>query len=296
VRLEQFEQFLALAKFRHFRQAAEHCNLSTSALTRSIQTLEQELDCKLVTRSTRSVSITESGELFLQYCSDTLSQFDHFKQKLHQFNCNNTTRIKIGVTQNTASITPFVCNKFMERFPDIKIEIQQQNSHVLSHKLASSELDIIIDSSQQLSSTLLINEHLVYLPDQVILFVNKNHALSSDTTIDKETLIPYPILGCLSKNLQVQKMLQETAASLQKLTTMKVGTFEQIIGYLKDAEHVALAGIEHTNEIENNPDLVIIKPEKQLQNFNLAISVASNKESHPDILNLLSYIDEETKI
>jgi len=296
VRLEQFEQFLALAKFRHFRQAAEHCNLSTSALTRSIQTLEQELDCKLVSRSTRSVSITESGELFLQYCSDTLSQFSHFKQELHQFNNTSTTKIKIGVTQNTASIAPFVCNKFMEKFPDIKIEIQQQNSTELSHKLAASELDITIDSSQQIPTNLPMTEHLVYLPEQVILFVDKHHPLSTDTTIDKGTLTPYPILGCLSKNLQVQKMLQETAASLQKLPTMKVGTFEQILGYLKDAKHVALAGIEHTNEIENNPELVIIKPEKQLQDLSLAISVASNKETHPDILNLLHYIDEETKI
>lgn len=296
MRLEQFEQFLALAKFRHFRQAAEHCNLSTSALTRSIQTLEQELDCKLVTRSTRSVSITKSGELFLQYCTDTLNQFSHFKQELDQFNHNSTTHIKIGITQNTASIAPFVCNNFMKKFPDVQIEIQQQNSQELSHKLASAELDITIDSSKHIPNNFPITEHLVYLPEQVILFINKNHPLSSDTCIDKGTLTPYPILGCLSKNLQVQKMLQKTAASLQKLPTMKVGTFEQIIGYLKDAEHVALAGIEHTNEIENNPELVIIKPEKQFQDLTLAISVASDKETHPDILNLLNYIDAETKI
>ena len=184
----------------------------------------------------------------------------------------------------------------MEKFPDIQIEILQKNSDELSEKLAASQLDIVIDSSNQIPNNLPLNDHLVYLPEQVILFVNKNHSLSSNSNIDKDTLTPYPILGCLSKNLQVQKMLQETAASLQKLPTMKVGTFEQILNYLKDAEHVALAGIEHTNEIENNPDLVIIKPEKQLQTLNLAISVASDKETHPDILNLLNYIDEETKI
>ena len=126
MRLEQFEQFLALAKFRHFRQAAEHCKLSTSALTRSIQTLEQELDCKLVTRSTRSVSITKSGELFLQYCSDTLNHFENFKQELELFNRDSASKIKVGVTPNTASITPFMCNKFMEKFPDIQIEILQK--------------------------------------------------------------------------------------------------------------------------------------------------------------------------
>ena len=38
MRIEQFEQFIALAHNQHFRKAAEACGLSTSALTRSIQT------------------------------------------------------------------------------------------------------------------------------------------------------------------------------------------------------------------------------------------------------------------
>ncbi|SFB77999.1 LysR family transcriptional regulator [Pseudoalteromonas denitrificans] len=295
MRLEQFKQFLALAEFRHFRQAAEHCNLSTSALTRSIQTLEQELNCELVTRSTRSVSITQSGELFLTYCANALEQFNHFKTQLSDFTNDNASKIVVGVTENTAEITPFVCKKFMEKFPDIEIEIQQQDRSSLSNKLADSELDITIDSTMQIPNNFAITEHLVYLPDQIILFANKNHALSSETTIDKETLTPFSVLGCLSKNLQVQKMLQETAASMQKLTTMKVGTFEQITGYLKDAKHLALAGIEYTNEIENNPELIIIKPEKQSRGIDLSISVASNKTTHPDILNLLRYIGEETQ-
>ena len=68
MRFEQLEQFVALGSLHHFRQAAEQTKISTSALTRSIQTLEDEIGCELVKRSTRSVKLTEQGELFLNYC------------------------------------------------------------------------------------------------------------------------------------------------------------------------------------------------------------------------------------
>jgi DNA-binding transcriptional LysR family regulator len=62
VRFEQLEQFVALGILRHFRQAAEQTRISTSALTRSIQTLEDEMGYALVKRSTRSVKLTQEGD------------------------------------------------------------------------------------------------------------------------------------------------------------------------------------------------------------------------------------------
>jgi DNA-binding transcriptional LysR family regulator len=296
VRLEQLEQFLALSKFRHFKQAAEFCNLSTSALTRSIQTLEQELNCELVMRSTRSVAITKAGDLFINYCNNTLDQHQVLKQEIKSLAHNNNQKIIIGVTENTAHFTPFVCDKFMADFPELEIEIQQPNNHELSNKLALSQLDMIIDSSTPLSKDSLINEQCVYLPEQVLMFTHKNHPLASLISIDKPAIVPFPVLGCFSKNLPIQKMLQASARSINKLENMKVGTFDQIIGYLDDYQHIALAGIEYTHAIESNPDLVFIKPENQYQELNLSIEVAKSKTHNPHVAKLLSYINEETKI
>ena len=81
VRFEQLEQFVALGVLRHFRQAAEKTQISTSALTRSIQTLEDEVGYELVTRSTRSVKLTKEGELFLEYAQQTLNNLEETKKQ-----------------------------------------------------------------------------------------------------------------------------------------------------------------------------------------------------------------------
>ena len=62
MRFEQLKQFLALENI--FAKRQKKLNISTSALTRSIQTLEEEVGHQLVSRSTRSVILTKEGEVF----------------------------------------------------------------------------------------------------------------------------------------------------------------------------------------------------------------------------------------
>ncbi|AXT31388.1 LysR family transcriptional regulator [Pseudoalteromonas tunicata] len=292
VRLEQFEQFLALGKLRHFRQAAEQCNLSTSALTRSIQTLEQELDCELVARSTRSVNLTDAGEQFLIYCQDTLTQLKEIKTKLAKHKKNLIDKIIIGYTMDATTIVPLACGKFMQQHPEISIEMHLYTQTQLNEKLKINELDIAIGSSQNH----LPENQIVQLPDQLVLFVSKNHPLAFATEIDRTALNPYPMLSCLSSSIQVQKMLQDAAVALHKVSTVKVGNIDQITQTVKDNKHVAIAGIEHTNTIDGNPDLMIIKPTQESQKLALSLTTSRDFNLQHQALQLLSYIADEVKL
>ncbi len=287
MRLEQFEQFRALGNLRHFRQAAEFCNLSTSALTRSIQTIEQEFDCELVVRSTRSVTLTEAGEKFLVYCSQTLDDYDKFKLDLAKLNKKSSSKIIIGYTLDAASIVPHACGEFMQRYPDIRIEMQLKEQDILLDKMTSNEIDLIICQENVDSQ----HENTVYLPDQLILFVYKDHPLAFEQFIEKSHLEPYPILACFSQNNQVQKMLQDTVSSLSKLNSMKVGTLEQITQSIRHSNNIALAGIEHTKIVENNSDLIFIKPERSKLKKQLVIK--TGKDINSEITQLLEFIVDE---
>jgi len=144
VRLEQFEQFIALGRYQHFRQAAEHCGLSTSALTRSIQTLEQDLNCQLVTRSTRSVALTEAGETFLQYCHQCLDSHEMLKQKLQHFSGNDLGKIKVGYCTNATAIVPQAIGKFMQQYPSVSVEMHLQEKSTLAERLKSGSIDLAV--------------------------------------------------------------------------------------------------------------------------------------------------------
>ncbi|MDU6242967.1 MAG: LysR family transcriptional regulator, partial [Bradyrhizobium sp.] len=60
--LRQLQQLVFLADERHFAKAAKRANVTQSALSRSLQTLEDAVGMRLFDRSSRSVEITPVGE------------------------------------------------------------------------------------------------------------------------------------------------------------------------------------------------------------------------------------------
>ena len=65
--LRHLQHFVALAQEGSFTRAARKVNIVQSGLSNSIKELEEELGSRLVERTTRKVTITESGMLFLPH-------------------------------------------------------------------------------------------------------------------------------------------------------------------------------------------------------------------------------------
>ena len=74
--------FLALADNLHFGRTSREQHVSPSALSRSIQRLEEGLGVRLLERNNRSVSLTHSGRLFLDYARDALGDWDAVRNRL----------------------------------------------------------------------------------------------------------------------------------------------------------------------------------------------------------------------
>ena len=255
MRFEQLEQFVALGVLRHFRQAAEQTQISTSALTRSIQTLEDEMGYELVKRSTRSVKLTPEGELFLDYAKNTLAELEHTKKRISQsVNGNTDEKLVIGYTNKASSVVPISCGQFLAQYPHVKIEMQLQEQHELARKLQEGEIDISV-YSQAINS---IGSD-IHLPDQLVLFVSKHHPLANKSDISKHDLDSYPMYGCFSQSKQVQSMLNEAIDMLNKSASIKVGSIEQVMSGLVKSDHFAIARIEHlkTNKDLSHEQLVI---------------------------------------
>ena len=76
------KQYIHLAEYLHFGRAAEMSHVSPSALSRSIQRLENELGVKLLERNNRSVELTHAGRLFLGYARNSLGDWDAVRNRL----------------------------------------------------------------------------------------------------------------------------------------------------------------------------------------------------------------------
>jgi len=291
VRFEQLEQFVALGLLRHFRQAAEQTQISTSALTRSIQTLETELGYELVTRSTRSVKLTQAGELFLDFAKNTLNELEQIKHRAFQsINGTEEKKLVIGYTTTTSSIVPITCGEFLSQYPHVKIEMQLQNKTELHRKLLQGEIDISV-CSQIVNS---IGSD-IQLPDQLILFCSKQHPLANKSDISKKELESYPMFSCFSQSKQVQSMLNEVIDSLNKVSTIKVGSIEQVIAGLEKSDHFAIAGIEHTSSVAENHNLIQLKTNNDISHEQLIVQTSQQIEAGEHVDHLLSLIKKVSR-
>ena len=84
ITLRQLEFALAVAKHRHFKRAAEDCNISQSALSLGIAELEKQLDTQIFERNNKQVLITPIGQDILTRAQRVFSEVSDLTTRAHK--------------------------------------------------------------------------------------------------------------------------------------------------------------------------------------------------------------------
>ena len=78
---EELKTFIYLSKVKNFTLAAEQLFIAQSTVTNRISELEKEVGKRLFSRGSKTVTLTEAGEIFLRYAERILEFFHLFKVK-----------------------------------------------------------------------------------------------------------------------------------------------------------------------------------------------------------------------
>jgi len=116
--------FLAVARERSFTKAAAKVGVTQSALSHTVRQLEARLGVRLLTRTTRAVSVTEAGERLLQGIAPHFEEIDAQIDALSEWRDKPAGSIRI--TASNHAIKQYLWPKlrnFLTRYPDIKLEL-----------------------------------------------------------------------------------------------------------------------------------------------------------------------------
>jgi DNA-binding transcriptional LysR family regulator len=123
--------FLALARHRSFRRAADEMGCTPSALSHALKSLEERLDLRLFNRTTRSVALTEAGERLLARIAPAFQDIDAALDDLNSLRGAPVGRLRFNAARVSAkmALLPIV-PKFLEHYPEITVEIVVENDLV----------------------------------------------------------------------------------------------------------------------------------------------------------------------
>jgi DNA-binding transcriptional LysR family regulator len=119
--LDGLEAFLKVAQHRNFRRAAAALGVTPSAVGQAVRALEARVGAALLTRTTRSVGLTEAGQRFLERAAPA---FDDLGQR-------PTGLLRLSVPR---AVVPLILDpviaSFSQAYPDIELEIAASDEMV----------------------------------------------------------------------------------------------------------------------------------------------------------------------
>lgn len=144
--------YVAVVELQSFTAAGKRLNVVPSTMSKHIATLERQLSCQLVTRSTKTLSITELGERFYLRCLSILHEVEEAEIEVSDYKAEpqGLLRVSAPTTLATHVLAP-IFFRFKQRYPKVTLDLTLTPA---SQDLVSSGTDVAIRISSGLDPSL----------------------------------------------------------------------------------------------------------------------------------------------
>ncbi len=141
--LSSYWIFYTVANAGNISKAAKELYISQPAISKSIQKLEESLNCKLFSRSSRGVILTDEGSLLYDHVKEAFETLNVGEDKLKRSIELGVGHISIGVSSTLCKymLLPYL-NEFIHQNPHINISISCQSTNETLRLLDENKIDI----------------------------------------------------------------------------------------------------------------------------------------------------------
>ena len=143
--LSTYRIFFEVAKQGNISKAAESLYISQPAISKTIVRLEDNLNVKLFKRNSRGVSLTEEGEVLFRHVQEAIHHIEEAENALQKMKDYHIGHLDIGASTTLCRyiLLPYL-KKFMEEFPNIQINLKNQDSAKNLQVLDAQDIDLAL--------------------------------------------------------------------------------------------------------------------------------------------------------
>src|SRR6267142_486498 len=191
--LHQLRCFVAAAEELHFGRAAQRLEMLPSALGRFIRLLEEDLGTRLMTRTTRSVTLTDDGAVLVKEARALLAQADGLAAKFRSRGRKRAATVRVGAIDSAAAgLLPMLLHDFRERRPDVTVQLVEDKTIRLLPRLLSGRLDLVLVRPPESPEKRL--EFMFLFHETAVVAVSDHHPLASKKRVSIADLADQPLI------------------------------------------------------------------------------------------------------
>jgi DNA-binding transcriptional LysR family regulator len=191
--LHQLRCFVTAAEELHFGRAAQRLEMLPSALGRHMRLLEEDLGTRLMTRTTRSVTLTDDGAILVKEGRALLEQADALSAKLRTSGRKQAVTVRVGAIDSAAAgLLPMLLRDFRERRPDVTVQLVEDKTIRLLPRLLSGRLDLAFVRPPESPDKRL--EFMFLFHETAVVAVSDHHPLASRKCVTVADLVDQPLI------------------------------------------------------------------------------------------------------
>ncbi|PID03436.1 MULTISPECIES: LysR family transcriptional regulator [unclassified Sporosarcina] len=179
--LKDFQAFIQVANHLSFTKAAEHSFISQPSLSKSVKRLENDLNVRLFNRSTRSLRLTDAGDIVYEQGKQILQLLGELPVLLEDLAEGVSGEIKIGMPPLIGTLFfPQIAKNLSRNYPQIKIELHELGAKVVEELVDKGQIDvgiIVLPTDQDVFHV------QPFISDKFFLFVHHEHPFAKQDAV-----------------------------------------------------------------------------------------------------------------
>jgi len=227
-----------VARTGSIRKAADHLNVTASAVNRRIMDLEEELGAPLFERRPRGVRLTAAGEVFVHYLREQDSDVERMRSQIEELKGMRRGTVRIACSQALAlDFLPREIAEFHTRHPLVSFEVKVLDHERAMTALAAYEVDLVLVFRPPFLPNF---QPLMTLEQRIVAVMSADHPLAARPTIRLRDCASYPV-ALPERSLGGRQLLDQVSArsGLAFKLVVESNSFEFLRGLVTHANVIS---------------------------------------------------------
>jgi DNA-binding transcriptional LysR family regulator len=181
MQIESLKVFCDLAETESFTKAAQVNNVTQSAVSQQISSLERQFKSLLIERSKKRFRLTREGQVLYDYSKQIIQTFESLHSKLQEIKdiVSGTIRLATIYSIGLHDLPPYI-KKFMKEYPTVNVHVEYRRANQVYEDVLGNVVDMGLVAYPTKDSKL---ETVLLHKDPLVLICHPQHALARSKSI-----------------------------------------------------------------------------------------------------------------